>query len=109
MNTEIILNNNNYQPETVIDALKNVFDPEISYSIYDLGLIYKIEINENKINVLMTLTSANCPEAEAIPQDAKEMIANLCPGAEIEINITFEPQWTLDNLPEEIQLKMGLL
>lgn len=93
------------------DALKTVFDPDISVSIYDLGLIYKIETLSNTVNITMTLTSANCPEAESLPDMAKEAVVQKLNNPEIIVNVivVFDPPWTVDNMSEEVLLKLNLL
>ena len=95
----------------IIEAIKTVFDPEIHLNIYDLGLIYKIEISDFQIDVLMTLTSANCPEALSIPEMVKNAILFKLNNNEILVNvdITFEPLWSTDNMSDEVLLRLGLL
>lgn len=104
-----IINSTNIDPEIILNILRNVFDPEIFFSIYDIGLIYKIEINQKQIIVTMTLTSANCPEAQSIPDEVFEKIQFEFPDYEIMVNVTFDPTWTVDNMSDVVKLKLGLL
>lgn len=93
--------------DKIIENLKEVYDPEIPVNIYDLGLIYNIEIIEKVVNITMTLTSPNCPVAEELPimaQDAAVMV----PGIEkVNVEITWDPPWTPDMMPEEMRFAMG--
>ncbi len=94
----------------VIAVLKSIYDPEIPVDIYELGLIYEINIRENAhIDLLMTLTSPNCPVAESLPAEVKEKVATIegVPSAEVEI--VFDPPWNKDMMSEEAQLELGFL
>ncbi|MBT3174375.1 MAG: SUF system Fe-S cluster assembly protein [Lentimicrobiaceae bacterium] len=96
--------------EKIIGVLKNIFDPEIPVNIYDLGLIYEINISETgHVKVLMTLTSPNCPVAESMPAQVKEEVSYLNGVTESEVEITFEPPWDQDMITEEAKLELGLL
>ena len=96
--------------EKIIGVLKNIFDPEIPVNIYDLGLIYEINISETgHVKVLMTLTSPNCPVAESMPAQVKEEVSYLNGVTESEVEITFEPPWDEDMITEEAKLELGLL
>lgn len=96
-------------PHRIISALKNVYDPDISYNIYDMGLIYKITISETEIKILMTLTSINCPAAQSLPDDVYEKVKFEFPNHEISVDITFTPQWTIDNLAEYVKIGLRLI
>ena len=96
--------------EKIIGVLKNIFDPEIPVNIYDLGLIYEINISETgHVKVLMTLTAPNCPVAESMPAQVKEEVSYLNGVTESEVEITFEPPWDQDMITEEAKLELGLL
>ena len=96
--------------EAVVTALKNIHDPEIPVNIYDLGLIYAVGVNENlAVEVTMTLTSPNCPVAESLPVEVKSSIQMIDGVTGVEVRITFDPPWTMENLSEEAMLEMGLL
>jgi metal-sulfur cluster biosynthetic enzyme len=106
---EIINENPNIPTIKIIQILKNIFDPDIHYSVYDIGLIYKIVVNEKKINIIMTLTSINCPEAQSLPEEIEKTMKEKFPNLETSVEITFEPMWTIDNMNDEIKLSLGLL
>ncbi len=96
--------------QLVIEQLKTIFDPEIPVNIYDLGLIYKLEVStNNEVRVLMTLTAPNCPVADSLPEEVMEKLKAI-PGVEsVEVNLTFDPPWSEENLTDEARLEMGLL
>lgn len=94
----------------IIEAIKTVFDPEIPVNVYDLGLIYEIDVNEEgKARVVMTLTSPNCPVAESLPEEVQEKVAAIEGITSVELNLTFDPPWTKDMLSDEALLELGLL
>lgn len=109
METKIINNNPTIVTDDIINALKSVFDPEIDFSVYDIGLIYEVNIQESHIDILMTLTTINCPEAQSLPEMVKEAIEAICPQLTINVNLTFEPEWNVDNMSDEIKLRLGIL
>ena len=85
----------------VIETVKKIFDPEIPVNIYELGLIYKIEVDEkNKINIDMTLTSPNCPVAESLPKEVKENIMKVEGVSDVNLNLVWEPPWDKDKMSE---------
>tara|TARA_B100001123_G_scaffold161031_1_gene185930 strand:+ start:622 stop:924 length:303 start_codon:yes stop_codon:yes gene_type:complete len=93
----------------VIEEVKKIFDPEIPVNIYELGLIYKIEIDEkNKVNIDMTLTSPNCPVAESLPKDVKENIKKIEGVSDVNINVVWEPPWDKDRMSEAAKLELNL-
>ena len=95
--------------EKVIEEIKKIYDPEIPVNIYELGLIYKIEIKEDKAVIEMTLTSPNCPVAETLPQEVEEKIKSIDEVKTAEVEITFDPPWTKDLMSEEAKLELGFL
>lgn len=96
--------------EKVINVYKNTFDPEIPVNIYELGLIYETKVSEEgKVNVLMTLTTPNCPVAESLPAQVKEEIGYLAGVTEVDLELTFEPPWDQDLMSEEAKLDLGML
>ncbi len=96
--------------DQTIDVLKNIFDPEIPVDIYQLGLIYDVQVSEDAdIHILMTLTSPNCPVAESMPEEVKQRVASLPDAKEVEVEITFDPPWTKDMMSEEARLELGML
>ena len=97
--------------ERVVEILRTVFDPEIPVNIYDLGLIYRIELtDENKtLLVDMTLTAPNCPAADFIVEDVHSKLSAI-PGLDkVEVNLVFEPEWNKDMMSEEARLELGLM
>jgi FeS assembly SUF system protein len=103
--------NNLLEIETeVVNLLKNTFDPEIPVNVYDLGLIYKIDVDDNKqVEITMTLTAPNCPMADELLMEIKEK-TELIPGVKgVAINLTFDPPWDKDMMSEEAMLELGLL
>lgn len=106
---EIINKTNNINDIDIIEVLKSVFDPDIHYSVYDIGLIYKVLLDTEKMEVIMTLTSVNCPEAQSLPEEIKCSLEEKFPDLTISVDITFEPMWTVDNMSDEIKLSLGLL
>lgn len=94
----------------IIAKLKTVYDPEIPVDIYELGLIYEIDIQENgHVKITMTLTSPNCPAAEEIPADIEKKVGSLEQVKDLNIHITFDPPWDKDMMSEEAQLELGFL
>lgn len=105
-----ILNTSSYiKTDEVVSILKNIYDPEISYSIYDLGLIYKINISDEYIDITMTLTTANCPEAVSIPAQVTDSLQEGFKDTKVSVSVVFEPPWTVDNMDRNIKLILGLL
>ena len=93
----------------VIEAVKKIYDPEIPVNIYELGLIYKIEVDEkNKINIDMTLTSPNCPVAESLPKEVKENIMKVEGVSDVNLNLVWEPPWDKDKMSEAAKLELNL-
>jgi len=93
----------------VIEAIKKIYDPEIPVNIYDLGLIYKIEVYENtKVNIDMTLTSPNCPVAESLPKDVKDNIMKIKDVSDVNLNLVWEPPWDKDKMSEAAKLELNL-
>tara|TARA_B100000242_G_scaffold151983_1_gene108530 strand:- start:341 stop:661 length:321 start_codon:yes stop_codon:yes gene_type:complete len=94
----------------IIRAIKTVYDPEIPVDVYELGLIYEIDIKDNKdVHVLMTLTSPSCPAAESIPSDVKNRIEMIKEINDVDVEITFDPPYTSDLMSEEAKLELGFM
>ena len=93
----------------VIEEIKKIYDPEIPVNIYELGLIYKIEVDENnKVNIDMTLTSPNCPVAESLPNEVKENIKKVEGVSDVNLNLVWEPPWDKDKMSEAAKLELNL-
>jgi FeS assembly SUF system protein len=94
----------------VMQAIKTVYDPEIPVDIYELGLIYEIEVDDNFVaHVVMTLTSPNCPVADSIPNEVKERVEALPDIKSADVVLTFDPPWDKSMMSEEAQLELGML
>ena len=96
--------------EKVIDMLRTVFDPEIPVNIYDLGLIYRVELNDEatELEVDMTLTAPSCPAADFIMEDVRQKLENIEGLTRVDVNLVFEPEWDKDMMSEEAKLELGL-
>jgi FeS assembly SUF system protein len=93
----------------VIEEIKKIYDPEIPVNIYELGLIYKVEVDEkNKVNIDMTLTSPNCPVAESLPKEVKENIMKVEGVSNVNLNLVWEPPWDKDKMSEAAKLELNL-
>jgi FeS assembly SUF system protein len=96
--------------ERIIEMLKTVFDPEIPVNVYDLGLIYKIDVQENGIVLIdMTLTAPNCPAADFIMEDVRQKVESVEGVNTAAVNLVFEPEWDKDMMSEEAKLELGFL
>ena len=96
--------------ERIIDMLKTVYDPEIPVNVYDLGLIYKIDLQDDgELTIDMTLTAPNCPAAEFIMEDVRQKVESVDGVKAAQVNLVFEPEWDKDMMTEEAKLKLGFL
>ncbi len=96
--------------EKIVNRLKTVYDPEIPVNVYDLGLIYNIDVKENnEVDVEMTLTTPHCPAADFILEDVKQKVESIEGIEKVNISLTFEPMWSKDMMSEEALLKLGFL
>ncbi len=96
--------------EKIVSMLKTVYDPEIPVNVYDLGLIYKIDVAENGEALLeMTLTAPNCPAADFIMEDIRQKVESVEGVNVATINLVFEPEWNKDMMSEEAKLELGFL
>lgn len=93
--------------DLIVKVLKTVYDPEIPVDVYELGLIYKIDIQGSHVKVDMTLTAPNCPEAQSLPLAVKERIEMLPAVESAEVEIVWEPQWGPEMMSEEAKLAIG--
>ena len=95
--------------EKIVSEIKKIYDPEIPVNIYELGLIYKIEIEEaKKVNIDMTLTSPNCPVAESLPNMVKENILKVDGVKNVDLKLVWDPPWTKDKMSEAAKLELNL-
>ena len=96
--------------QQIIMAIKTVEDPEIPVDVYELGLIYDIDIKTNKdVEITMTLTSPNCPVAESLPEEVRSKVENLQSINKCKVNIVFEPTWDASYMSDEGKLELGML
>ena len=95
--------------DKIVSEIKKIYDPEIPVNIYELGLIYKIEIKEaKKVNIDMTLTSPNCPVAESLPKMVKDNILKLDGVDDVDLNLVWDPPWNKDKMSEAAKLELNL-
>lgn len=97
--------------ESVIGALRNVYDPEIPVNIYDLGLVYDIDVDPltGQVQIRMTLTSPNCPEAQTLPLIVEQQIEALAGVSGASVEIVWDPPWSPERMSEAVRLELGLL
>ena len=94
----------------IIEKLKEVYDPEIPVNIYEIGLIYEVNVaDDGYVHLLMTLTSPNCPVAEILPLEVKEKAEEVAGVKEVEVELTFEPPWDMSMMSDEAKLELGML
>ena len=95
--------------DKIVSEIKKIYDPEIPVNIFELGLIYKIEIKDKKkVNIEMTLTSPNCPVAESLPKMVKDNILKLEDVDNVDLKLVWDPPWTKDNMSEAAKLELNL-
>lgn len=96
--------------ERIVEVLKTVYDPEIPVDIYNLGLIYRIDLNDDAtLDVDMTLTAPNCPAADFIAEDVRLKLGGIDGISEARVNLVFEPEWDKDMMSEEAKLELGFM
>lgn len=96
--------------ESIVEMLKTVYDPEIPVNVYDLGLIYKIDLQDDgEVVIDMTLTAPSCPAADFIMEDIRQKIESVEGVKAAQINLVFEPEWDKDMMTEEAKLELGFL
>ena len=97
--------------DRIVELLKTVYDPEIPVNLYDLGLIYRIELSDDlkQLDVDMTLTAPSCPMADFLVEDVRQKLETIDTLQTVNVNLVFEPEWTQDMMSEEAKLEMGML
>ncbi len=96
--------------DKVVEVLQTVFDPELPVNIYELGLIYKVEINEDAtVFVLMTLTAPSCPAAQSLPVEVDEKVRNIEGVSDVIVTVTWDPPWDKSMMSEAAQLELGFM
>ena len=95
--------------DKIIEEIKKMYDPEIPVNIYDLGLIYKIDVKDDKnITIDMTLTSPNCPVADSLPNNVKSNVLKIDGIKDVKINLVWDPPWTKDKMSETAKIELNL-
>ena len=95
--------------QKIIERIQKIYDPEIPVNIYDLGLIYKIDVDEeNKVKIDMTLTSPNCPVAESLPNEVRDNVKKVEGVSDVNLNLVWEPPWDKDKMTEAAKLELNL-
>jgi FeS assembly SUF system protein len=96
--------------QKVVDVLKTIFDPEIPVNIYELGLVYKVKVEDpNQVQIKMTLTSPNCPVAESLPIEVETKVSSMDEVSQASVEIVWEPPWNPEMMSEAAKLELGLL
>jgi len=97
--------------ERITDAIREVYDPEIPVNIYDLGLIYNVNVDESTgdVKIDMTLTSPACPAAQSLPLEVRRNVAKLTGVNEVDVEVVFDPPWSMELMTDEAKLKLGML
>lgn len=97
--------------DRVVEMLKTVFDPEIPVNVYDLGLIYRIELSDDltQLDVDMTMTAPSCPMADFIVEDVRQKLETIEGLKTVNVNLVFEPEWSQDMMTDEAKLELGML
>ena len=94
----------------IVRVLRNIYDPEIPVNIYDLGLIYEVNVSDDgKVGILMTLTSPGCPMVDELIQEIHEKVKEIGGVTEVAVKMTFNPQWNKDMMTDEAKLELGFL
>jgi FeS assembly SUF system protein len=94
----------------IYDVLKTIYDPEIPVNIYDLGLIYEVDVDDyNNVDILMTLTAPNCPLAEGIVREVRDKVSEIEGTAKVQVDLTFNPPWDKSMMTEQAKLELGFL
>ncbi|NBC00335.1 MAG: SUF system Fe-S cluster assembly protein [Bacteroidetes bacterium] len=96
--------------ERIIENIKEIYDPEIPVNVYDLGLIYRVDIAEDKtVHVTMTLTAPNCPAAGILPGQVEQAVGNTDGVADVDLELTFDPPFTPEMMSDEARLELGFM
>jgi FeS assembly SUF system protein len=95
--------------EKIIEQIKTVYDPEIPVDIYELGLIYEVNIKDNgQVNLIMTLTTPMCPVADSLPMEVQEKIMMVEEVTDVDLQVVFDPQWTKEMMSEEARFALDM-
>ena len=94
--------------DKIIEEIKKIYDPEIPVNIFDLGLIYDVQVKEKKAKIQMTLTSPNCPVAESLPKEVKDGAMQVEEIEDVDLELVWDPPWTKDMMSEAAKLELNL-
>jgi FeS assembly SUF system protein len=94
--------------EKIITEIKKIYDPEIPVNIYDLGLIYDVQVDNKKAKIKMTLTSPNCPVAESLPKDVRDVAMQVDEIEDVDLELVWDPPWDKDMMSEAAKLELNL-
>ena len=94
--------------EKIIDEIKKIYDPELPVNIYDLGLIYDVQVNEKKAKIKMTQTTPNCPVAESLPKEVKEGAMQVEGIENVDLELVWDPPWSKDMMSDAAKLELNL-
>ena len=94
--------------DKIIEEIKKIYDPELPVNIYELGLIYDIQVNDKKAKIKMTLTTPNCPVAESLPKEVKESVMQVEEIENVDLELVWDPPWTKDMMSESAKLELNL-
>jgi FeS assembly SUF system protein len=95
--------------EAVVEALRGIFDPEIPVNIYDLGLIYGVELDDGHVDITMTLTTPHCPVAESMPGEVEIRVGSVPGVGSVSVNLVWSPPWDTSKMSDEAKLELGML
>ena len=93
----------------IVEVLKTIYDPEIPVNIYDLGLIYNVEVQDSHVLVTMTLTTPHCPVAESMPGEVELRVGSVPGVGDCEVSLVWDPPWAPENMTDEARLELGML
>ena len=108
MEKKLLQNNIMELKEKIIDEIKKIYDPELPVNIYDLGLIYDVQVNEKKAMIKMTLTTPNCPVAESLPKEVKEGAMQVEGIEDVDLELVWDPPWSKDMMSDAAKLELNL-
>ncbi len=95
---------------SIIEVIKTIYDPEIPVDIYELGLIYEVDVDPaNNVRIEMTLTAPNCPAAESLPAEVQQKVQSIPGVTSFHLDLVFDPPWSMDYMSEEAKLELGML
>ena len=94
--------------DKVIAEIKKIYDPEIPVNIYELGLIYQIDIDNNNVKIKMTLTTPNCPVAESLPKEVKDSVLEIDGVSKVDLDLVWDPPWNKSMMSEAAKLELNL-